>query len=320
MKALAAALALAALLPASAAAATKEGGAESQADARTAEAKARFKRGTELYRQKRYREAAAEFQAAYRARPHGVLQYNIAQCQERMGDLPGALASYHAYLREVPDAEDRQQVRKTIAALEKRLAATGRQHLLVTSDPSGAEVSIEGKARGRTPLSAALAFGTYQLSLALPGFETARREVRLAKDRPVELALKLQAVASAPPAPVAQAVPPAPAAAPPSLSAPAPSPVPAPQAAPQKVERKKGRVWTWVAAGTAVALTGVGIGYGVAAKSDSNKLVSGQYTQPQVQQLYDGAKSKSGTANVFYGVAGAVGAVGVALFFVEGSF
>jgi hypothetical protein len=73
-------------------------------------------------------------------------------------------------------------------------------------------------------------------------------------------------------------------------------------------------------AGAAVAAAGVGAYYGSSAKSASDKLVSGNYVQPQVQQLRDDARSKAGTANVFYGVAGAAGAGAVALFFLEGSF
>src|SRR5574342_658334 len=91
-----AAASLAATAPAPALAAPPRPGAKQAVD-QTAEAKARFKRGTDLYRQARYREAIAEFQAAYKLRPHGVLQFNIAQCYEKLGDIPAALTSYHAY-------------------------------------------------------------------------------------------------------------------------------------------------------------------------------------------------------------------------------
>ena len=83
---------------------------------------------------------------------------------------------------------------------------------------------------------------------------------------------------------------------------------------------RKGRLWTWVAAGAAVAAAGAGAWFGSQAKSDSDKLMSGSYTQPQIQQLHDSAQSKARTANVLYVVAGASGAAGVTLFFLEGSF
>src|SRR5512142_2669297 len=163
MKAILAAAALALLAPAPAGAAARD---------RTAEAKAHFSRATELYRQARYREAIAEFEAAYRARRHGVIRYNIAQCFEKLGDIPAALRGYHEYLREVPGAEDRRQVTAAIRNLEGRLAATGVQQLLVYSEPGGAEVLVDGLARGRTPFAIVLPHGTHAVSLVKPGYRT----------------------------------------------------------------------------------------------------------------------------------------------------
>jgi hypothetical protein len=58
------------------------------------------------------------------------------------------------------------------------------------------------------------------------------------------------------------------------------------------------------------------------AQDASDKLVKAPQPLPpgEAQKLYDEAKSKSKTANILYGVAGAAGAAGVTLFFLEGSF
>ncbi len=337
MKALAAALVLA-LLPAAAAGAPRPDP--------IAEAKAHFKKGTELYKQARYREAITEFETAYKLKPHGVMHFNIAQCYERLGEIASALRSYHDYLREVPDADDRSSVMEAMSNLESRLSATGVQQLLVYSEPSEAEVWIDGQSRGRTPLGIVLPHGTHQVSLVKAGYRSVTREAVLTTGRSLERSLALQNGPSS--APVTVPLPPPPAAAAPAgpgaTQAPgalaAPGPTPTPGAAPAragtaaaisrpglplspegpKPPARKARLWTWVAAGVAVAAAGAGAWYGAAAKSASDKMVSGSYVQPEVQRLRDDAQSKARTANILYGVAGAAGAGGVALFFLEGSF
>ena len=73
-------------------------------------AKRHFDQGVRLYKQARYKDAIAEFEAAYRERPHGVIFFNIAQSYEKLGDLGQALRAYHQYLRELPTADDRETV------------------------------------------------------------------------------------------------------------------------------------------------------------------------------------------------------------------
>ena len=322
MKAHLAAVVLA-LLPLAGAAA---GPPAAPATDQTAVAKAHFKKGTDLYKQARYREAIEEFEAAYKAKPHGVLRYNIAQCYEKLGDIPAALRSYHDYLREVPNADDKEVVLRAVGNLEARLAATGVQQILVYSDPTEAEVWLDGQSRGRTPFSAVMPHGTHTVSLVKTGFKTVTREVVLAPDRSVELTITLQKGTSTvplPPPPVV-AAPPAPGASPLAAAPPADKagavPLAAPAPEPVKQEAKKGKLWTWIAGGVAVAAAGAGAYYGVKAQQASNDLRSGNYVQPKVDSLQQDAKSAQKTANILYGVAGVAAAAGVTLFFVEGSF
>jgi hypothetical protein len=78
-------------------------------------------------------------------------------------------------------------------------------------------------------------------------------------------------------------------------------------------------VYTWVAAGTAVAAVSAGLWFGAAADRKRDTLLDGQ-THEDAASLARDAKSKARTANVLYGIAGAAGAAGVTLFFVEGKF
>jgi serine/threonine protein kinase len=66
-------------------------------------------------------------------------------------------------------------------AASKPAATTGR--IVVRSTPPGAAVTINGKGRGRTPLSVnAAPFGNYQVRVVLPGYDVARQEFRLSPE------------------------------------------------------------------------------------------------------------------------------------------
>ena len=101
-------------------------------------------------------------------------------------------------------------------------ATTGR--LVVTSTPSKAGVLVNGKWRGRTPLTLnGLKFGLYTVRVVQPGLPQARQDVRLTAAEPVQsMAVRLERGASRPSA-TGRAEPPAAsggAAAPPPASSP----------------------------------------------------------------------------------------------------
>jgi hypothetical protein len=279
-----------------------------------AEAKARFRRGAELYRASRWREAIAEFEAAYRLKPHGAIHFNVAQCRERLGEWAGALRGYHDYLREVPDAKDRAAVQASIRGIEERLAAVGVQALLVYSDPPGAEVRLDGRPRGTTPLHVVLPPGSYRLALALDGYEGAAEEVALAAAasravevvlRPASVAARSRAPASAPDLAVAK---------PPAPGAPLAPTLPEPP-------RERRRVYTWIAAGTAVAAVAAGAYFGVSARRDEDAIDSRIANDLSLaDRTVRSAESNARRANVLYALAGGAAVAGVTLFFVEKRF
>ena len=264
--------------------------AHGAADPATAEARKHFQEGSRLYKLARYREAVAEFEAAYRARPHGVVLFNIAQCQEKLGDIPAALKSYEAYLREVPNAQDRATVEAVIANLRERIAQERRQKLEITSRPPGASVAVDGKVDGTTPFSGTYPLGEHRVDVSLQGFEPKRQQVLLEAQGPAQLLVTLTPEAPAPP--------------PASTAAAAPT-----------------RRWTWIAAGTAGAALAGAVTLGLLARSNERALRDGT-TRPQADadRLYQGAQTEATAANVCYGVAGVAAAAGGALFFVEGRF
>lgn len=290
----------------------------------TAEAKSRFREGAELYRAKQYREAISRFEEAYRLKPAAAIHYNVAQCREKLGEWPAAIRSYHDYLREAPEANDRAVVRAAIQKLEERLSATGAQPLLVYTDPPGAEVRIDGRARGTSPFHLVLPPGSYDVALALAGFERIAVELAMSARAAHVLDLQLRPsqpapVATQPSAPAVQA--PTPDLA---LRA-APPPTGAHDAANVGISaatapREKRRIYTWIAAGTAVVAAAVGGYYGWSARQAESSIDDTVNDAGTADAHVSDATSRARRANTLYVVAGSAAAAGVTLFFVEKKF
>ncbi len=298
--------------------------APSAARGQDANARARkhFDSGTRLYKQARYKDAIAEFTAAYKAKPHGVILFNIAQCHEKLGDLPAALRGYAAYLRDLPNADDRETVRVVMKNLEARLAAKGIQQLRVYSQPDQATVFIDGTRRGVTPFSAELPLGTYRVGVEIEGYALNERRIELTSDTSVALDFTLEKRTET--VPLVEATPEiVPASATTTLAGPTAVPEPAlPTKAPAPpTEAPRSRTWTWVGAGVATVALATAVGFGLSAQSQSHALMKeGPHPGGKATDLRDGALDHAATANVFYGIAGAAGAATVGLFFFEGEF
>lgn len=316
--------------------------------ASTQVAKGHYDKGVKLYQQARYLEAISEFEAAYRAKPLGVLYFNIAQCYEKLEDIPWALRSYHEYLRAVPNAEDRTAVEYSMRNLEARLAVKGLQQVLVYTTPAGATVKVDGQPRGVSPFSAEIPIGAHRITVAQQGFLTKNKEVHLTAERSVVVEFTMErgvdppVVAVAPPPPAPPPPPPAPPPGEPAIrlapitiepSTPPPSdkptaapklgqPAPAPK--PIVIERtepeakKSGRLWTWVAAGTSGAALVTGLGFGVAAKAAELQLAAAEHDRLYATRLEAAAQARATGANVCFAVAAATGVAAIVLFFVEG--
>lgn len=85
-------------------------------------ARAAFERGTRHYNLAEYPKALDAFREAYRNYPEPSFLYNIAQCYRQVGDKPNAIRFYRTYLRETPNAPNRDEVDRLIATLEHSVA------------------------------------------------------------------------------------------------------------------------------------------------------------------------------------------------------
>ena len=263
------------------------------------QARADFERGAALYRAGEFRPALAAFEAAQARAPAPQALFNIARCQERLGQLADAVDSYTAYLAARPDAPDRAAVTARIDELRARLPLEAS--LRISVEPPAA-VSVDGEAAGTSPVSVRLNPGTHRIGAAQEGYQPLEREVELAPGGRVQLELAL-----VPLVPVATGPERAPDAAVHDAVAPLPKTQP--------------RRWTWVATGLAAASLAAGITFGISAHKAQDTLKDGTPRSPdQVQQVYDTAVARSNAANGFYVAAGVTGAAAIALFFLEPHF
>src|SRR5215212_5092034 len=90
-------------------------------DDKTERARIHLKAGIAYYDEARYDDAAREMEAAYQLKPLPDLQYNLAQCYERLGRWDAAATAYDIYLKSGPD--DRALVATRVANLRERARA-----------------------------------------------------------------------------------------------------------------------------------------------------------------------------------------------------
>lgn len=91
-------------------------------DAATREAKKHFQKGEKLFALGKFEQALAEYQAAYEAKPLPKLLFNIGQAHRNLDNYQQAIFAYRKYLREVPDADNREAVERLIDELEAEQA------------------------------------------------------------------------------------------------------------------------------------------------------------------------------------------------------
>lgn len=158
-----------------------------------AEAQEVFKRGQGYFVEGRYSEAAVEFLNAFQLDPHPAIMYNVARAHEEMGQLIKALQYYRVALSLKPSSAVKEELERKIAELEVVLRADGVDVLnldtatwvptgrvSISSNPPGAQVTINGDAAGRTPMDArTLPQGEYVIRLTRKGFQPEERRLEV---------------------------------------------------------------------------------------------------------------------------------------------
>jgi hypothetical protein len=155
-----------------------------------AKASAEFSRGETLYKEGKYKEAIGAFMAAYEILPHAFSLFNIARCHENLGEVVQALKAYERALSQAKEPG----LRKDVQARIDRIASMPTK-IFVTSRPSGAMVTIDGRAEPetkQTPLVVRLKPGEHILIFRKPGhlLTVQRVVVEAGREKTVEVAIK----------------------------------------------------------------------------------------------------------------------------------
>src|SRR5688572_15757860 len=114
-----------------------------------AAARALLRDGTRLFSKGKHEDALDRFTRAYALYPSAKLLYNIAQANRELGRNVEALAAFEGFLAEVQKPPPRlaAEVRRSVAELQGQLA-----EVQIQVDVGGAELSLDGKTLGLTPL------------------------------------------------------------------------------------------------------------------------------------------------------------------------
>src|SRR5262249_12617447 len=136
------------------------------------DARTHYEAGQKFYDEGRYDEAIAEYQSAYRAKPHPNVLYNIAQAYERLLEYGKCVTYFELYLTEAPaDAEFRKIVENRL-----RLLRTLPARVSVSTIPEHVHAQLkdpQGKSfDGGTPHVFKVPAGKYTVQLSAPGWET----------------------------------------------------------------------------------------------------------------------------------------------------
>jgi outer membrane receptor for ferrienterochelin and colicins len=184
-------------------------------DASLEAARVSFEKGQGLFQAGKYAEAAGHFEAALAARPFPQFLFNIGACHEKLGDYARAITYYQRYIAASPDAPDRKNTERRIAALEQAIdevrgappadpaappaeapraladvgAAGIKGVVVIESDPPDALIYLDnkkGRPLARTPWNGELS-GEHTLYLEREGYKPVERRISPSADKFLEV-------------------------------------------------------------------------------------------------------------------------------------
>jgi tetratricopeptide (TPR) repeat protein len=182
-----------------------------------------YDKGIAAFDDERFQDAADEFEAAYRISPAFAVLYNLGRVYVALGRPVEAMRAFETYLAQGAATVDRSRVQEVRAEIEKQRARIGS--IALRTVPPGAEVRVDGKLVGKTPLAdpVRVAAGKHTAEAFLSGYAPLIRDLTVGEMAQIEIELRLDPVAPA--ASESAKPPPSPAPAPVVVQlAPAPAP------------------------------------------------------------------------------------------------
>jgi len=148
-----------------------------------------FRRGVEFFRDRRFGDAGTEFEEAYRLSPAYVVLYNIGQVNAALGRSVEAVDAYEKYLKQGAaqiSPERTQEVQNELAKQRDRIGTVA-----LRSTPEGAEIRMDGKWIGKTPLARPVraTIGRHTFDAFLSGYAPQIYEIEVVgkAERPLEI-------------------------------------------------------------------------------------------------------------------------------------
>lgn len=241
-----------------------------QGDATVEAARQRFKEGVQFYDQHDYEKARLAFLQAYALKPHPSVLLNLAQSELRGGHPADAAAHFAQYLRENTEgsAAERKEAETAFSTARTKVA-----EVRLDVDTEGAEVSVDGEAKGKSPLSDPLYLmpGTHSIE-ARAGDQSGRTSLTVTAGQSTTSQIRLsQPSAAAAPAAAQRATTPAAGAETETLPPETPRP---PEAEEPETNRESFPSWfaskplAWVGAGMMIVGAAGGVGFALAAQHD----------------------------------------------------
>jgi hypothetical protein len=286
-----------------------------------------YEKGLAAFDDERFQDASDEFEAAYRISPAFAVLYNIGRVDGALGRSVEAVQALEKYLAQGAAAIAPDRRKEVTAEIDRQRARIGS--LTIRTVPASADVRVDGKLIGKTPLAepVLVSTGTHTIEALLSGYSPQVRELNVEATARIELDLRLDPVvmpetvakAVVSPTPRPAVVPPAPPA-PPVAAPPAPAPL-APNVTVVRVSdggeviSNPMRTWGYVvavvglvggAAGGVIALTGVNAANNAKDRAANATAPADSAQYAQASNDFNNAKSQVQLGWTIAGVGGGV--------------
>jgi PEGA domain len=181
--------------------------AAAQVDAKAA-ARVHFEKGVAAFSDRRFAEAAEEFETAYRLSPAFVVLYNIGEVSVALGKSVEAVDAFDKYLKQGASTITEERRQQVLEEIEKQRARIGT--ISVRTLPEGAAIRLDGALVGKTPLSGPLRVtaGRHTVEAVLAEHAPEAREITVGGRSHESLELTLASLTPAMPPPAAATAPP----------------------------------------------------------------------------------------------------------------
>lgn len=161
-------------------------------DATVADAKRHFEAGLKLYAERVYAAALTEFEESYRLGGRATALKNVAQCHRELKQFAEAYDAYNQLLvlhgnDPVLKAPEKAAAKKALAELAKIIGTVE-----ILAEPPGAEVSIDGKVVGVTPMRPVhVDLGDHEVKITKVGYEPFAKSVTVVAEQSVSVSAAL---------------------------------------------------------------------------------------------------------------------------------